>query len=105
MTDVDNGISDVAAVKWDGAIDVSEGTPTAELVAVGICDGASCCVSNEGPGGGSVGAVLTYRTRASRTTCLITVLPPHPSPHRLYHPRCCSPRIGPSPRSSSLSRP
>ena len=80
MTDVDNGISDVAGAKPDGVIDVSEGTPTAEPVAVLMCDGASSCVGNEGLGV-SMGAVSTcYRTRS------ITVLSPHPSPHRASIP-------------------
>ena len=58
MTDVDNGISDVAGAKSDGVIDVSKGTPTAELVAVLMCDGASSFVGNEGLGV-AMGAVST----------------------------------------------
>jgi hypothetical protein len=49
MIDVDNGISEVAPVVSDGAIDVDVGA-TVDVV-VPVCDGAICCVSNEGPGG------------------------------------------------------
>jgi hypothetical protein len=48
--EVDNGMSEVAPVDSDGAIDVDEGAAVELAMVVPVCDGA-ICVSKEGPGG------------------------------------------------------